>query len=127
MSPESHNIQFIIKASRRITHIGRLKNIDEALGYLVQRVDLLGDKLGAVLFQMPPNAALNRERLTTIQAKLPETLPVAFEFRHPSNGRLIVLGNGASVRLWTCPLPVVGSFTDSTWRMSVRPRRDYRL
>ena len=76
--------KFIIKASRRITHIGRLKNIDEPLGYLLQRVELLGDKLGAVLFQLPPNAALNLERLTTFQSKLPDDLPVAFEFRHPS-------------------------------------------
>ncbi len=76
--------RFVIKASRRITHQKRLKDTDEAMGFLVSRAEILGPKLGALLFQLPPNMTVNVERLRAFQALIPEGLPVAFEFRHPS-------------------------------------------
>ncbi len=78
------NFRFVIKASRRITHQHRLNNCAEPVDYLVQRARTLGEKLGVVLFQLPPYMQLNLERLTTFQALLPEDLPAAFEFRHDS-------------------------------------------
>lgn len=78
------DFRFVIKASRRITHMGRLKNVDEATGYLLRGLDVLGEKLGCVLFQLPPNMRLDRDRLLAFQDLLPESLPVAFEFRHES-------------------------------------------
>jgi uncharacterized protein YecE (DUF72 family) len=76
--------RFVIKASRRITHQKRLKDAEEPMGFLLSRAEILGDRLGALLFQLPPNMAVNVERLQAFQALLPEGLPVAFEFRHPS-------------------------------------------
>lgn len=78
------SFRFVLKASRRITHQGRLKNVEEATGYLLKRADTLGERLGALLFQLPPNMRADTDRLAAFQALLPAGLPVAFEFRHPS-------------------------------------------
>ena len=80
--PES--FRFVIKASRRITHFKRLKNAGDETGYLLETLGVLGDRLGAVLFQLPPNLPLDLERLETFAALLPAGTPAAFEFRHPS-------------------------------------------
>ena len=76
--------RFVIKASRRISHQQRLKNTDEATGYLVQRARALGDKLAAVLVQLPPNLPADADRLHAFQTLVPADIPLAFEFRHPS-------------------------------------------
>jgi uncharacterized protein YecE (DUF72 family) len=44
----------------------------------------LGDRLGCVLFQLPPNLKLDLARLEAFLARVPEDVPAAFEFRHPS-------------------------------------------
>ncbi len=76
--------RFVIKASRRITHLQRLKAVEEPAGYLLDRVALLGDRLGAVLFQLPPNLPRDRDRLAAFLDLLNDRVPAAFEFRHPS-------------------------------------------
>ncbi len=76
--------RFVIKASRRITHMSRLKDADESTGYLLKRTAVLGDKLGAVLFQLPPYLKADTERLSRFQDLLPDGYPAAFEFRHES-------------------------------------------
>lgn len=78
------NFRFVIKASRRITHHARLKEAEEPTRYLVEKLKALGDKLGAVLFQLPPNLRADTDRLEAFLNLLPEGLPAAFEFRHPS-------------------------------------------
>ena len=76
--------RFVLKASRRITHMQRLKNVDDPLSYVVNNASLLGAKLGAMLFQLPPNMKRDMERLTAFLDLLPEGWPAAFEFRHES-------------------------------------------
>ena len=76
--------RFSIKASRRITHQKRLKDIEEPLSYLIRRAARLEDKLGMVLFQLPPNMPANTERLTALLEQWPDELPAALEFRHDS-------------------------------------------
>lgn len=77
--------RFVIKASRRITHFARLgPEAHDPAEYLAGTVAELGDRLGAVLFQLPPNLRADPERLGAFLEVLPRTLPVAFEFRHPS-------------------------------------------
>jgi uncharacterized protein YecE (DUF72 family) len=80
--PES--FRFVIKASRRITHQSRLNNAAESTGYLLERTEVLGERLGAVLFQLPPFMRCDLDRLRSFQDLLPADLPVAFEFRHDS-------------------------------------------
>lgn len=73
--------RFAIKASRRITHFKRLKDTEDETGYLLRVVRALGPKLGAILFQLPPNMKKDRDRLARFLDILPESIPAAFEFR----------------------------------------------
>ena len=75
--------RFSIKASRRITHMKRLRECAEPLQFLQEVLEPLGEKLGAVLFQLPPSMKADRDRLAAFLAE-PFALPAAFEFRHES-------------------------------------------
>jgi uncharacterized protein YecE (DUF72 family) len=76
--------RFAIKASRRITHMARIKEESSAepLGYLYKNLAALGSKRGAVLFQLPPNMKKDLPRLTAFLAMLPKDHGAAFEFRN---------------------------------------------
>ncbi len=77
--------RFSIKASRRITHFTRLKpEAKEPTEYLLTTLQTLGPRLGAVLFQLPPNLKKDAERLAGFLELLPRGTPAAFEFRHES-------------------------------------------
>ena len=80
----SSDFRFAIKASRRITHWERLRLPSDALDYLVRIVQHLGDRLGVVLFQLPPNFKADVDRLEAFLDNLPRPLPCVFEFRHES-------------------------------------------
>ncbi|MEK6609678.1 MAG: DUF72 domain-containing protein [Gemmatimonadota bacterium] len=75
---------FVLKASRRITHIKRLKEVGEEVRYLLQTANVLGRKLGPTLFQLPPNLKKDLPRLTDFLALIPKTWRAAMEFRHES-------------------------------------------
>ena len=81
-TPES--FRFAIKASRRITHMSRIKAEPsvEPLGYLYKNLAALGAKLGAVLFQLPPNLKKDLPRLAEFLSLLPPEHRAAFEFRN---------------------------------------------
>ena len=78
------DFRFAIKASQRITHMSRLKvdTVGEPLGYLYKNLPALGSKLGAVLFQLPPNLKKDLPRLEAFLALLPKDHHAAFEFRN---------------------------------------------
>ena len=78
------DFRFVIKASRRISHILRLKDCEEPAKYLFEAVAELGERLGAVLVQLPPHFRVDVERLESFLELVPERIPVAFEFRHES-------------------------------------------
>jgi uncharacterized protein YecE (DUF72 family) len=78
------DFRFSIKASQRITHQKRLNDCAELVTMLAQQLEPLGDKLGAVLFQLPPHLKCDNERLDTFLALLPKDMPCAFEFRNDS-------------------------------------------
>jgi uncharacterized protein YecE (DUF72 family) len=80
--PESFS--FVLKASQRITHIKRLKECGELLGYLFRVSSTLGARLGPLLFQLPPNFKKDVPRLKSFFEQMPERRRVAFEFRHAS-------------------------------------------
>jgi uncharacterized protein YecE (DUF72 family) len=80
--PES--FRFAIKASRRISHSKRLVDCKEPASLLFGAVAELGDRLGAVLVQLPPNLRADVERLHSFLGLVPESISVAFEFRHES-------------------------------------------
>ena len=75
---------FAVKASRAITHFRKLKDAGESLAMFMDRVHVLGDRLGPVIFQLPPHWQMDVERLRSFLAVLPEDGRYAFEFRDPS-------------------------------------------
>jgi uncharacterized protein YecE (DUF72 family) len=73
-----------LKAPRRITHDSRLKNCGELVKGLCQVAGTLGDKLGALLFQLPPNLKKDLEVFDAFLDELPPKVCAAFEFRNAS-------------------------------------------
>lgn len=76
--------RFVLKASRRITHIHRLTDEDGSLGYFLRMTNVLGEKLGPTLFQCPPALRKDIDRLRAFLARVPLTWRAAVEFRHQS-------------------------------------------
>jgi len=74
--------RFAVKMSRRITHFGRF----ELIPTFCQRVRSLGDRLGPVLVQFPPNRPRDDGILRLVLDSLDPGLAYAFEFRHESWG-----------------------------------------
>ena len=75
---------FVLKASQRITHIKRLKEVGEELTYLFRVASTLGERLGPLLFQLPPNFKTDAPRLQSFFDAMPARRRVAVEFRHAS-------------------------------------------
>jgi uncharacterized protein YecE (DUF72 family) len=80
--PES--FRFSVKASQRITHFKRLNNVAEETTYLLETAAALGDHLGPILFQLPPNMKKDLSRLEAFLHNLPAGTRGAWEFRHPT-------------------------------------------
>ena len=80
------DFRFAIKASRRITHMARLKaeSAADSVGYLYKSLAGLGEKRGPVLFQLPPNMKKDLPRLQAFLPLLPKDHAAAFEFRNES-------------------------------------------
>jgi uncharacterized protein YecE (DUF72 family) len=75
---------FAWKASRYLSHLKRLKEPEEPLERMMGVATRLGDKLGPILVQLPPNMKVDRERLAFFLGALPEGPRFTLEFRHPS-------------------------------------------
>jgi uncharacterized protein YecE (DUF72 family) len=78
------SFKFAIKASRRITHMSRLKadSAADSVGFLYRNLASLGAKRGPVLYQLPPFLKKDLPRLTEFLAVLPGDHGAAFEFRN---------------------------------------------
>lgn len=75
---------FSIKASRYITHMKKLKDPKESTKKFFDVADELKDKLGPILFQLPPKWNCNLERLERFLQTLPDGYRYVFEFRDDS-------------------------------------------
>ena len=79
------NFTFAIKASQKITHYTRLKAESESMvQFLLKNTATLGEKMGPILFQLPPNLKKDVPRLQNFLTYLPENRRYTFEFRHES-------------------------------------------
>lgn len=76
--------KFSVKASQRITHFKRLKDVQQETIDLIDAAAALEDRLGPILFQLPPNMKKELPRLEAFVTYLPEGTRGAFEFRHPT-------------------------------------------
>lgn len=79
------DFRFAIKASQKITHYTRLKAESESMvQFLLKNTATLGEKMGPILFQLPPNLKKDVPRLQNFLTYLPEDRRYTFEFRHES-------------------------------------------
>lgn len=78
------DFRFVLKASQRITHILRLKEVAEPVSIFLKVAGALKERLGPLLFQLPPNMKKDLERLHGLLALLPKESRTTLEFRHAS-------------------------------------------
>jgi uncharacterized protein YecE (DUF72 family) len=75
---------FALKASRYLTHMKKLKDVDKSLSSFLDLAAILKDKMGPILFQLPPRWHQNTERFQSFLKILPKDFRFAFEFRDHS-------------------------------------------
>ena len=75
---------YAVKASRFLTHMKKLKDPEEPVERLFTRMRALRPHLGPVLYQLPPNLKLDRERLEHFLQTIPKEVPQVVEFRDAS-------------------------------------------
>lgn len=78
------NFIFSVKASRYITHLKRLHDCQESVDYLYSTIKHFKEKLGPILFQLPPSFKMNQERLEEFLTWIDPDHLAVFEFRHES-------------------------------------------
>ena len=78
------NFVFAVKVSRFITHIKRLRNLGTAVDNFLSRAGFLKEKLGPLLYQLPPSMKRNDELLQNFLSTLPSKYQHVIEFRHES-------------------------------------------
>jgi uncharacterized protein YecE (DUF72 family) len=76
--------RFVLKAPQEITHVRRLKDVGELVSSFLEAAGTLGERLGPLLFQLPPNFKKDVPRLRALLALLTPGRRVAMEFRHAS-------------------------------------------
>ena len=77
------NFRFSLKAPQKITHWSKLRDCADTLDYFCKVISGLGERLGPVLFQLPPTFKKDADVLSSFLRELPSTR-AAFEFRHES-------------------------------------------
>src|SRR4051812_37896909 len=80
----SRDFVFSVKANRFITHMKKLMDAGGALEQFIHNAKGLREKLGPVLYQLPPGWKVNVSRLETFAASLPGNVRAVFEFRNPT-------------------------------------------
>ena len=74
----------VLKAPQKITHWSKLRDCGDTIRYFCEVVSGLGERLGPVLFQLPPTFKKDADVLGAFLRELPSTIRPAFEFRHDS-------------------------------------------
>jgi uncharacterized protein YecE (DUF72 family) len=78
------DFRFVLKAPQEITHIRRLRDTGELVSSLLEAAGTLKERLGPLLFQLPPNFKKDVPRLREFLTLLTPECRAALEFRHPS-------------------------------------------
>jgi uncharacterized protein YecE (DUF72 family) len=73
-----------VKASRYITHVKRLRDPAGSVRLLLERSEPLGDSLGPILVQLPPDLQVDCDGLDAVLTAFPRSMRIAVEPRHPS-------------------------------------------
>jgi uncharacterized protein YecE (DUF72 family) len=118
--------RFSVKMSRRITHFGRL----ELVGTFCESVRALGEKLGPILIQFPPNRPRDDGMLHLLRESLDPELQYAYEFRNETWDEVDVpvrvgsLGGEAPFRYLRLREPPYDEEALATWADRLRPLLD---
>jgi uncharacterized protein YecE (DUF72 family) len=75
---------FALKASRYLTHMKRLRDPEEPVSRILERVQPLGSKLGPILLQLPPNLKIDLAAMDAVLGCFPSHVKVAVEARNPT-------------------------------------------
>lgn len=78
------NFTFTLKASRQITHLKKLKKVEHDLEHLAFLAGQLRNRLGCLLYQLPPSLTIDLDLLSEFLSSLPSGFRHVIEFRHPS-------------------------------------------
>ena len=78
------NFLWAVKANKYITHIKRIRDVEEPLRRFFDSVELLKEKLGPILFQLPPSLSFNEAALSGFCRQLKGNYLYALEIRHES-------------------------------------------
>jgi uncharacterized protein YecE (DUF72 family) len=78
------DFRFAVKVSRYLSHVRRLRGPAEPMARLMDRCSRLGDRLGPLLLQLPPDLEAAPERLAAVLERVPEGVRMAVEPRHDS-------------------------------------------
>ena len=126
---------FAVKGSRYITHILRLNNLGRALDKFIRRVEPLREKMGPVLWQLPPNFKPDFLRLESFLKRLPGKYSHAVEFRHPdwvTEGTFELLREYNAAFVWVSSMRMPRNFSITADFVYARfhglsggPRHDY--
>jgi uncharacterized protein YecE (DUF72 family) len=84
MSEVPSEFKFALKAPQKITHLRRLKNVEDDLAHFLDVASVLKQQLGPLLFQFPGNFKKDAARLDDFLKLLPGKTRAAFEFREAS-------------------------------------------
>jgi len=76
--------KFSVKGSRYITHRLKLQGVGEPFKLFMERVKVFGDRLGVVLFQLPPSLKVDLELLSSFVELFQRKNLFVMEFRHES-------------------------------------------
>ncbi len=79
-----NDFTFAVKGNRFITHMRKLRSVEEPLRRFFEAVCGLGEKAKVILWQLPPMLKADHERLREFLRVLPKGYRYAVEFRHPS-------------------------------------------
>ncbi len=120
---------FALKAPQVITHIKRLKNVQQETDRFIDSAQELGTKLGPLLFQLPGNFWFDFSRLETFVSLL-RGISVTFEFRHQSwiNPETLSILGGSNFALCMSdrePGSTPGIVQTATWGYLRLRRPDY--
>jgi uncharacterized protein YecE (DUF72 family) len=76
---------FTLKAPQKITHIARLRDVEEHVDHFLRNARAMNTRLGCILFQCPPTLKYDKDLLDPFLALLPgQPFRFAMEFRHDS-------------------------------------------
>ncbi|MEQ1768732.1 MAG: DUF72 domain-containing protein [Devosia sp.] len=128
-TPESFT--FTVKGHQVVTHIKRLKDVEQPLELFFRSIESLGSRLGAVCWQLPGNFKFDAERVETFLKQLPSNIRQAIEvrsktFAEPAFIDLLKAHNVALVVADTADWPYADQTADFTYcRLQGPPGGDH--